>query len=86
MDEVVLLSVLSAALNSHRGTSHSPLRECMFTILAQEQVATARLTKDEKLKNQNARRIDAAQSEKIVLCCVFCFFRPEVIAERSCRE
>ena len=73
MDEVVLLSVLSAALNSHRGTSHSPLRECVFTILAQEQAATARLTKDEKLKKSKCQthRRSAIRENRFVLRLLF---------------
>ena len=48
MDEVVFLSVLSAALNSHRGTSHSLLRGCGSTVLAKKQAAIGRLAKDGK--------------------------------------
>lgn len=47
MDEVVFLSVLSAALNSHRSASHSLLRRCGFTVLVKEQ-AVGRLTRDGK--------------------------------------
>ena len=48
MDEVVFLSILSSALNSHWGASHSLLRGCEFTVLAKAQAAIGRLAKDGK--------------------------------------
>ena len=69
MDEVVFLSVLSAALNSHWGASHSLLRGCGSTVLAKKQAAIGRLAKDEKLKKSKCQtlRRSAIRDDRFVL-------------------